>query len=189
MNNLECHELTQDRLEDYLGFFDNRAFTDNPRWAGCYCYFPLHDPHETDWQKRTGTENRTAICDAVAGNRAQGYLAYHEGEVVGWCSAGPWSQYPMLREYPEENTDTLGVIFCFVIAPELRGQGVATALLAAACAGLRRQGMTQVQAKPVKGAQSAAANHTGPLSLYLSAGFRIVRETEDGDVYVRRALD
>jgi hypothetical protein len=40
----------------------------------------------------------------------------------------------------------------------------------------------------VKEAKSAAANHYGPLSLYLSAGFSVVREDEDGTVLVRKSL-
>ena len=76
---------------------------------------------------------------------------------------------------------------CFVIAPALRGRGIARQLLQAACQGLREQGMTAVGARPVKDAQGAAANHTGPLSLYLQAGFEIVGE-DDGDVIVMKQL-
>ena len=31
--------LTLARREDYMRFFDNDAFTDNPHWASCYCHF------------------------------------------------------------------------------------------------------------------------------------------------------
>jgi GNAT superfamily N-acetyltransferase len=189
MDDLQCLPLTADRLSDYLEFFDRRAFTDNPRWAGCYCYFPLHDPERTHWHERGAAENRLAVSGCVRDGSARGYLAYSGGSVVGWCNAGPWSQFPMLRDIPEANTDTLGVIFCFVVAPECRGQGIAMALLQAACDGLRAAGMSAVQAKPVKQAHGAAANHLGPLSMYLDAGFSVVRETAEGDVYVRKALD
>jgi hypothetical protein len=86
MSTLHCVELAPDRLGDYLAFFDKRAFTDNPRWSGCYCYFPLHDPEKTDWHKRAAAENRAAVCECVATGHAKGYLAYAEGEVVGWCN-------------------------------------------------------------------------------------------------------
>jgi GNAT superfamily N-acetyltransferase len=188
MSDITCVPLSAERLGDYLAFFDTKAFTDNPRWAGCYCYFPVHDPERTDWAKRTAAENRGAVSACIHAGTTAGYLAYRDDEVVGWCHAGPWSMYPMLRDQPQPDSATLGVIFCFVVAPESRGQGVATALLAAACDGLCAQGMTAVQAKPVREAQGAAANHLGPLSMYLAAGFRIVRETTEGDVYVRKAL-
>lgn len=182
------HELTPARTTDYLRFFDTRAFTDNPRWAGCYCYFPLHDPAQTDWAARTGTENRVAIVDCIAKGHARGVLAYDGADVVGWCNAGPWSLYPMLHDVPEADAETLGVIFCFIVAPAWRGRKVATGLLAAACDALRRQGMRAVQAKPLRSSTDAAANHFGPLSMYLAAGFEIVRAGSDGDVFVRRAL-
>lgn len=188
MPEITCVPLSANRLDDYLAFFDTKAFTDNPRWAGCYCYYPVHDPERTQWATRTAAENRGGVTASIHAGTTAGFLAYRDGEVVGWCHAGPFSMYPMLRDEPEPESATLGVIFCFVVAPEARGQGVATALLAAACAGLRARGMTEVQAKPVRNADGPAANHLGPLSMYLAAGFRVVRETADGDVYVRKAL-
>lgn len=180
--------LTPGRGQDYLGFFDSRAFADNPKWSGCYCYFPIHDPARIEWQSRTAAQNRASVSACIASGATSGVLAYFEGEVVGWCHAGPWSMYPMLQDLPETGTAELGVIFCFVIAPDHRGKGVARSLLGAACEMLRGQGLSAVQAKPVREAQGAAANHLGPLSMYLAAGFEIVRESPEGDVFVRKSL-
>jgi GNAT superfamily N-acetyltransferase len=179
--------LTPSRRDDYLRFFEARAFVDNPRWSGCYCYFPLHDPGTTEWSRRSAAENRSAVSACINAATARGTLAYLDGEVIGWCNAGPWSQFPMLHETPEPDADRIGVIFCFVVAPERRGQGVATGLLAAACDDLRDQGLSLARAKPLRAAVGPAANHLGPLSLYLNAGFRIVREVDD-DVHVEKAL-
>ncbi len=180
--------LNPDREQDYLQFFDARAFTDNPKWAGCYCYFPLHDPATIQWKSATAAENRARVASCIRSGATSGVLAYLDDEVVGWCNAGPWSMYPMLRDAPEDDSDRLGVIFCFVVAPEHRGKGVANGLLAAACGALRERGLSTVQAKPLRHAQGAAENHLGPLSMYLAAGFEIVRETTDGDVFVRKSL-
>lgn len=180
--------LTPALLGDYLAFFDAKAFPDNPRWAFCYCYFPYHDPERTEWQNRTGPENREAISACVHGGTAQGYLAYDGTEVVGWCNAAPRRLYPMLNDPPLPDSETLGSIFCFIVAPTHRGRGIAKALLAAACEGLRAQGMRSAEAKPMKDAKTPAANHYGPLALYLSAGFSVVREDDDGNVFVRKAL-
>ena len=185
---LEVRPLTPARLDDYLTFFDAKAFPDNPRWAFCYCYFPYHDPEKIEWQKRTGPENRAAITHCVHAGTAQGYLAYQGDEVVGWCNAAPRPLYPMLDDSPEPNPETIGSIFCFIVAPTHRGQGIAKALLSAACEGLRAQGMRIAEAKPVKDAKSAAANHFGPLSMYLAAGFAVVREDDEGNVFVQKAL-
>ena len=70
------------------------------------------------------------------------------------------------------------------LPPEL----LADFLLEAACEGLRRQGLRIAEANPRTAAASAAENHLGPLALYLSAGFTVHREDDDGSVYVRRAL-
>jgi len=185
---IDVRPLSQDLLGDYLRFFDDKAFTDNPRWAFCYCYFPYHDPDKIDWQKRTGAENRAAITACVHAGTAQGYLAYEGDEVVGWCNAAPRRLYPMLNDPPEPDAETTGSICCFIVAPAHRGKGVAKALLAAACDGLKSSGMRAVEARPVKDAQGPAANHYGPLPLYLNAGFAIVREDDDGSVLVRRSL-
>jgi ribosomal protein S18 acetylase RimI-like enzyme len=188
MTTLECTPLTPERLADYLDFFDHRAFSDNRKWAGCYCYFPLHDPERTNWHERTGPENRAAITACAQTGAARGVLAYADGKVVGWCNAGPWSQFPMLRDFPQEDKDSIGVIFCFVVAPSFRGQGVATALLNAACEQFSAAGLKSAQAKPTKLAEGAAANHLGPLAMYVAAGFSVVAELPDGDVIVRKEL-
>lgn len=188
MREFECHALTEARLADYLAFFDHRAFKDNPRWAGCYCHYPLHDPARIDWHAQTAQANRAAITARIQDGTAGGVLAYRDGQVVGFCNAGPWRQFPMLRDVPQDAPDTVGVIFCFIVAPEARGQGVARALLEAACERFRTMGLAAAQAKPRREAQGDAENHLGPLSLYLDAGFRVVTETDDGGVIVRKEL-
>jgi ribosomal protein S18 acetylase RimI-like enzyme len=185
MQTLQCIPLTSDRLPDYLEFFDQRAFADNPKWAGCYCYFPLHDPQKTNWHERKGP----AVTACTQAGTARGVLAYVDGKVVGWCNAGPWSQFPMLRDFPQEDKDSIGVVFCFVVDPGLRGQGVATSLLNAACEEFRANGLKSAQAKPAKHVEGAAANHLGPLAMYLAAGFTVVAELPDGDVIVRKELN
>ena len=77
---------------------------------------------------------------------------------------------------------------CFLVEPSHRGRGVARALLEAACNGLRTQGLRIAEANPRTASVSAAENHFGPLSMYLSAGFTVHREDDDGSVYVRRTL-
>ena len=187
----EVKPLSAANLAEYLAFFDTRAFPDNPRWAGCYCFFPYHDPKTMVWPQRSATENRIAISTSVTAGQAQGYLAYAGGEVVGWCNAAPRERFPMLADEPDARADDAqhtGSIMCFVVAPSHRGQGVAAALLSAACDGLKAQGLRMVQAKPVKDAQGPAANHCGPLAMYLAAGFTVAREDDEGNVFVEKHL-
>ena len=187
MNAIEVRPLAATRKDDYLRFFDKKAFSDNPRWAGCYCYFPYHDPAKTHWPERSGEDNRSAICTCIDAGIAMGYLAYVDGQVAGWCNAAPRRLYPMLHDQPAPDDAQTGTIFCFIVAPEFRGRGVAAALLDAACAGLATQGMKVAEARPVKNAKTPAANHLGPLAMYLAAGFSIVRQDKE-EAYVRKRL-
>ena len=38
MSDLVVKELTPSLRDDFLLFFDNVAFADNPDWGDCYCY-------------------------------------------------------------------------------------------------------------------------------------------------------
>lgn len=117
-----------------------------------------------------------------------GLLAYRDGQVVGWCNAAPRLLLDSFADEPLPDADTIGQITCFVVAREHRRTGVARALLDEACAMLRDQGLKVAEANPSRHAISDAANHFGPLSLYLSAGFTVIKEQEDGLVVVRRSL-
>lgn len=184
--------LTAARLDDYLHFFDHLAFIDNPHWASCYCYFYLADHDEREWQSRTGAENRAAMQWLIASNRAHGYLAYLDDEPVGWCHAGPRAYFTALQNDAELRAADIdigevGSIVCFIVARGYRQRGVATRLLDAACVDFKAQGLLVAEAYPRMGRTSDAGNHHGPLSMYLNAGFQIVREYRDVAV-VRRTL-
>jgi GNAT superfamily N-acetyltransferase len=75
-----------------------------------------------------------------------------------------------------------------VIAPAFRGQGVASALLRAACEGLREQGFEWAEAYPRAAVESAADNHHGPLSMFTRAGFDLVSREADDNLKVRKRL-
>ena len=80
-------------------------------------------------------------------------------------------------------------IVCFVIHSQWRWQGVARALLAAACESLARRGIEIIEAYPFKAGDSEAAtdHYHGPLSLFRAAGFSIIREDPTMTV-VRKTL-
>ena len=63
--------------------------------------------------------------------------------------------------------------------------GIARKLLEAACERLLKQGHSIIEAYPRIGVADEKENHFGPLSMYLSAGFREYRE-DDGRMVVRR---
>jgi ribosomal protein S18 acetylase RimI-like enzyme len=180
--------LTPELRDTLLGFFEGPAFADNPAWRSCYCQFSYVDHAQVEWKSRTGEENRADAGARIACGRMQGVLAFRGDEVVGWCNAAPRTLLGLFANEPDPDAAHLGQITCFVVAPAHRRTGVARALLDGACDALRAQGMTLVEAHPSGDAATDAAHYHGPLSLYLSAGFAVVREEEDGSLVVRRAL-
>ena len=179
--------LRPDLAQAYFAFFDHEAFSDNPGWASCYCFFP-HAPHDTEeWDKRTGPQNRQAVGEMIAAGTQRGYLAFVGEKAVGWCNAGLRSTFTIL-DFPEEpGAPPLGSIVCFLVAPDYRGQGVATRLLDTVCEGFRSEGVTVVEAYPRAKTSDAAQNHPGPLAMYLGAGFVQLGE-RDGIALVRKEL-
>jgi GNAT superfamily N-acetyltransferase len=188
MRSIDIHPLSPERLPDFLRFFDGEAFSDNPRWSSCYCQCFYEDHSRIVWKDRTAEQNRAAACDRAADGRMQGYLAYVDGRVAGWCNAAPRHLIHALDDEPIDDAQQVGAIVCFLVAPPYRGQGVSTALLAAACDGLRAQGLRIAEANPRPHAATPAENHFGPLSMYLAAGFTVHHTDSDGSVVVRKAL-
>lgn len=168
----------------YCAFFDNVAFADNPGWADCYCYFP-HARQGTD-SLADGAKNRAQANAMVAEGTMRGFLAYVDGQAVAWCNANVLSSYTIFDD-DGANPGPVGIIACFVVAADHRRQGIATALLDAACAGFQESGIEIVEAYPRRQADSAADNHLGPLAMYLSAGFEVVGEAGES-VRVRKRL-
>jgi GNAT superfamily N-acetyltransferase len=188
IENIEIRPVAAAELSNLLAFFEGAAFADNPRWASCFCQFLHVDHRHVDWRRRTAEENRTAACARVMAGTMRGYLAFREGEPIGWCNAAPRTMLDAFLDLPDENAGTIGQITCFVIAKAHRRTGVATALLAAACRGLAQHGMAIAEAMPIPSATTDAEQHFGPLSMYLKAGFAVHRHDDDGKVWVRRSL-
>lgn len=185
---LEIHPLTPGRQADFLAFFEGEAFADNPKWASCYCQFLYVDHRVVKWPERTAQQNKAQACERIGCGRMQGWLAYRDGKPVGWCNAAPRPMLDAFNDEPDPDAERLGLITCFVVAPAHRRSGVARALLDAACAGLAAQGLAIAEAAPRAEATSDAANHWGPLKMYLDAGFSVFRTDPEGQVRVRRSL-
>ncbi|MGH2379035.1 MAG: GNAT family N-acetyltransferase [Candidatus Limnocylindria bacterium] len=181
---IEIRPVTPDQHDALMHFFDLVAYADNPDWSRCYCMFPLL----RDYQQKTRDENRAARSALVRAGEASGLVAYRLGRVVGWCHPAPTTEVVTI---PDPKPD-VGAIVCFVVAPDQRRQGIATALLDGALGYLKERGCREVVAAPLTAAaadaRSAAANYHGPLDMYLRAGFTVGQEVAPGQVLVRRSL-
>lgn len=177
-------ELTPELADDYVALFD-AAFRDNPGWAGCYCAFydaPAGQPFDPEVD---GEQHRGDRVGRIRAGVARGLLAYAGDRAVGWCNVGPRSSIPNLRRFAdavEDPADDPAVVMCFVIDPEHRGRGVATALLREAVRVAGRWGCPWVEGYPAKpdvdteGLPWTAAFYKGTPAMYEAAGFRPVRD-------------
>lgn len=181
---IEVVELAPGRAEDYVALFDD-GFRDFPDWAGCFCAFydaPAGQVFDPD---ADADRHRQERIDRIQSGRARGLLAYRDGRPVGWCNVAPRSLVPNLRIFAdaiEDPSDDPAVIMCFVIHPDHRGSGVASALLAGALDAARRWGCPWLEAYPrppgadLDGLPASAAFYKGPLAMYEKAGFEVVRD-------------
>lgn len=185
---IEVRPLDPGRLDDFFGFFDRDAFSDNAWWSGCYCNFyeslthPAQNPDPTTPAFAPFRDhNRGEKIERVRAGNAHGFLAYREGRVVGWLNAQPKEAYANARQFAPvftEIPERTGLVMCFVVAPSARGQGVGTALLQAAIGSFRAAGLQQAQgfarrpdAKLAEWETFATSSYHGTLSMYLDNGF------------------
>jgi ribosomal protein S18 acetylase RimI-like enzyme len=185
---VEVRPLTPERQRDFLDYFDREAFTDNPGWASCYCFYYRFDGGQEAWNKRNAEQNRAAQSAAIEAGEASGYLAYSGGRVVGWCHAAPRGDLPLLDAgQTAEGDDSIASIVCFNVKPAHRGQGVASTLLASAAADLFTKGFSVVEAYPLESPRDNGQAYHGPLAMYLEAGFERVGEQGHYVVVRKRA--
>lgn len=178
---LDIRPLTPDMLDDYMDFFDNVAFSDNPSVPKCYCgHFHWNAEYEAMFHRG---ENPPEAPDFVRAGIIQGYLAYRDGSIVGWCNANDKLNYDSLkcdvlggnRTELWNNADNdvkIKSVVCFLVAPAMRGYSVATCLLERVCADAKSEGYVCVEGYPLIAKANAYANHHGPMEMFLKFGFK-----------------
>jgi GNAT superfamily N-acetyltransferase len=184
------------------GRWDDLAalFRESGAYSHCWC----------TWWRQPGGAFDAGCANGGAGNRdllrrltdegrEPGLIAYRDDGPVAWTSVGPRRDFgrilrsPNLRPGPDEDPDDPAVwsVVCFWMPRIERGRGLATALLDAAIVHARERGATALEAYPVDtgGARHAASGlFTGPLAMYLRAGFETVPERSARRPVVRLAL-
>ena len=86
IGDVTIHPVTEDRVDDWLRFFDHDAFAGNPDWASCYCIEP-HLPATPELPERTWRDTRATVAARLRNATTFGYLAYVDGQPAGWVNA------------------------------------------------------------------------------------------------------
>ena len=196
---VEIKKLTPERVEDYVQFFDTVPHNPSGNGDKCYCVTFCKDAVYQSgglyWYP-TAEERRQHGMKRVMDGDIQGYLAYVDGEVVGWCNAGDKADYgecidhvrtygnvPVEKSQPGEK---IKFIFCFAVAPSVQRRGVVTQLINFVCEDARAAGFECVEAHTYR--DFTRDGFKGTLGMYEKCGFTVY--VEEGDnVVVRRGFE
>ena len=185
---LEIRLLNKGLKDDYLFFFDNMTFKDNPDRLKCYCY----DYHFTgDVETCTRETSRSSVIDLINENKLRGYLVFDNDKPIGWCNANNRSNYQRLLkdyDYVDNPDDKVCSIVCFLIHPDYRRQGIAQKILERIIMDYLNKDYDYLEAYPKKSELSCEGNFKGPLELYKRYDFKINKEYDNYYV-MRKALN
>lgn len=185
--NIEIRKLTPDLAEDYACFFDTTPHNEECGGEKCYCVTWRSGGwggEGGDHWFPTQEERRARAVGFVKDGYIQGYLAYDDERIVGFCNANADCQgcVDYLRSFNpiEEYREDIRVksIFCYMVAPEMQRKGIATQLCERVCKDAAEDGLDYVEAYVYNGSL---------MTMYEKCGFVRCAERE-GHVVVRKAL-
>lgn len=183
---LEIKKLTPQNLNDFLTFFETDAHADNPQEDRCYCVCWSAEDHTAPVDLSSPQARRALAVQYVQRGTLQGYLAYAQGRVVGWCNANTKADCQKCSSWLRFRRDVLpdapGVrtksVFCFTVAPAYRRCGVASQLLQRVCADAAAEGFDYAEAYPNCRFTNVFHDFVGPLSMYEKQGFVPTEKTK-----------
>lgn len=185
---IETHPLTPDRWADFEALMGPKGGAE-----GCWCM--LWRLPAAVYKDSRGAANRQAMRARVRdGICPPGLIAYRDGTPAGWISIAPRAEFPRMaasRIFAPVDDLPVWSVTCFFIKPGNRGQGVASALLAAACGFAASHGARVVEGYPIDPLGERYANAfawTGPMRVFESAGFREVARRSEKRPIMRKEV-
>ncbi|MCL2463349.1 MAG: GNAT family N-acetyltransferase [Defluviitaleaceae bacterium] len=185
--NIKICKLKPEHAEDYALFFDKTPHNEECGGEKCYCVTWRSGGwggEGGDHWFPTQEERRARAVGFVKDGYIQGYLAYDDERIVGFCNANADCQgcVDYLRSFNpiEEYREDIRVksIFCYMVAPEMQRKGIATQLCERVCKDAAEDGLDYVEAYVYNGSL---------MTMYEKCGFVRCAERE-GHVVVRKAL-
>ena len=193
---IEIKRLTPERADDFFYFFETDAHADNPNEEKCYCVNWVSTNHDDETDFSTPSKRKALAKLYIDECTLQGYLAYENGKVVGWCNTNTkskcvqcmgWKSYMSDIPTNQSQDDKMKSIYCFAIAPHMKRKGVASQLLETISRDAKEEGFIGIEVFPLKTSKDEFMSFMGPIGLYEKHGFKIVGETER-DYIMRKML-
>lgn len=184
---IEIHPATPERWSDL-----QRLFGDRGACGGCWC---MHWRRTAAaYEEGKGAGNRAALEERVrTGAVPPGVLAYADGEVAGWCSVGPRSEFVRLANSrilaPVDDAPVWSIV-CFFVDRSHRGKGLSRRLIEAAVELAAAHGASLVEAYPVEPKRASMPPvfaFTGLASAFRAAGFEEVERRSETRPIMRRS--
>jgi GNAT superfamily N-acetyltransferase len=179
-------EVTAENWDDLTTLFGASG-----AYSGCWCMWWRVAGKQFSEMGNAG--NKNALHALAKAGKPLGLLAFDDGEPIGWASVAPRADFPrLLRSNTLKLAQEPGVwsVPCFFIHRRHRGEGVATALLAAAVEHAQSAGAAILEGYPTDLASgrtpSAAELYTGTTGLFAQAGFTVHSRPASGRRVVMR---
>jgi len=139
---------------------------------------PLTPEKENPWRERA--------MQFIREGRIQGYLAYSDGNIIGWCNANDKKNFSALKQNInidleiDNESEKIKSVVCFLVAPDMRGKKIATKMLERICADAQANGYDLVEGYPPAGEWNMYAAHHGTTALFEKCGFEIHKQNGSG---------
>ena len=177
IDTLVFRPLTPDLMDDF------GAILRGNYGAGCWCMFPRLTQAETialPGEGSIGPRRRKVMTELAKREPAPGLLAYADDEPVGWVAVAPRGELNRVdrsRATPRVDDADVWVIPCVTVRKDVRGRGIAVALIDAAVQYAAQHGAPAVEAYPRAGNERTGDDNAyfGAEPMFQRAGFKIVR--------------
>ncbi len=151
--------------------------------AGCWCMFPRLTQAETIALPGEGSispRRRKVMTELARRELAPGLLAYEGDEPVGWIAIAPRHELNRVdrsRATPRVDDVDVWVIPCATVRKDVRGRGIAVALINAAVKFAAGHGAPAVEAYPRAGSERTGDDNAyfGTEPMFQRAGFKVIR--------------
>ena len=184
---LQVRPLTPDTWDDFEAVMGPSGGD-----AGCWCMYNRQTSREFAAGK--GEPNRGAIRALVDSGEVPGLIGYRDGTSIAWVAVQPREVYGRLsrsRVAKPFDDRPAWAVTCFVVPKQHRGQGVASALLAAACDFAASQGAVLAEGYPVEPRKDRMPDFwawMGFASMFKRAGFHEVDRRTETRPFMRKEL-